>query len=397
MATKAAAETQEPSIAICGHIAVDIIPEFPHAATAAIGSLLTPGNLVEVGAAAIATGGAVSNTGVALHRLGANVKLIGKVGDDVFGEMTVSTLERIDQGLASGLIRANQEVSSYTLVISPPGTDRIFLHCPGANDTFTDEDVPYGALEGIEHFHFGYPPLMKRMIDDGGVRLERMLSRIKGMGISTSLDMALPGAGTVAYGLDWVRILEKALPHVDLFMPSLEEALLMTDQPAYEDLLRTFGKAELCERTPIATIRNLAERLLAFGCGTVVLKIGSSGLYARSRERELWAPCFKANLVGTTGAGDSTIAGYLYGMRRGLSLERTMTAAVAVGAFSVEAAEATAGIAAWDDVWSRVERGWERLSVPQDLEGWAWNGDEGIWHGPADCRTNKTTYGGLHT
>ncbi len=387
MATNAnPAAAKQPIIAVCGHIAVDIIPAFPSAGKVSIGTLLSPGNLVEVGSAAIATGGAVSNTGVALHRLGAQVALIGKVGDDVFGEMTVRTLDRIDPALASRLIRARGEASSYTLVISPPETDRIFLHCPGVNDTFSDEDVPYGDLRDFGHFHFGYPPLMKRMIEEGGVRLERMLSRIKGMGISTSLDMALPGAGTGAYELDWPRILEKALPHVDLFMPSLEEALLMADKPVYEDLLRSFGKEELCGKAPVETIRSLAERLLGYGCGMVVLKLGSSGLYVRSAERELWAPCFRAEVVGTTGAGDSTIAGFLYGTRNGLPLERTMTAAVAVGAFSVEAADATEGIAAWDDIWSRVESGWERLSVPQNLEDWEWNEEDRIWHGPAERR-----------
>ena len=34
------------------------------------------------------------------------------------------------------------EDSSYTLVINPPGIDRIFIHCPGANDTFGAADIP---------------------------------------------------------------------------------------------------------------------------------------------------------------------------------------------------------------------------------------------------------------
>ena len=60
------------------------------------------------------------------------------------------------------------EVTSYTVVLNPPGIDRIFLHCPGANDTFTDEDVTDEVLGGASLFHFGYPPLMKQIWSDGG-------------------------------------------------------------------------------------------------------------------------------------------------------------------------------------------------------------------------------------
>ena len=46
--------------------------------------------------------------------------------------------------------------------------DRSFLHCPGANDTFGPEDIDVERLAGVSLFHFGYPPLMRRMYSDGG-------------------------------------------------------------------------------------------------------------------------------------------------------------------------------------------------------------------------------------
>ena len=61
--------------------------------------------------------------------------------------------------------------------------------------------------------------------------------------------------------------------------------------------------------------------------------------------RELWVPCFIPDtLVGTTGAGDATIAGFLTALLRGVSPERALTIASAVGACNVEAADALSGV-----------------------------------------------------
>ena len=49
------------------------------------------------------------------------------------------------------------------------GVDRVFLHDPGANDTFCAGDITEEMLDGIDHFHFGYPPLMKKCMS----RMER--------------------------------------------------------------------------------------------------------------------------------------------------------------------------------------------------------------------------------
>ncbi|MEX1029034.1 MAG: carbohydrate kinase family protein [Paenibacillaceae bacterium] len=394
-------------IAVCGHIAIDIIPELQ---TKETDFRLTPGSLIEVGGAMLAAGGAVSNTGIALHRLGANVQLMGKVGDDLWGDVTIRLLQTVHTDLIHGIVRAKGELSSYTLVLNPPDTDRIFLHCPGTNDTFREDDISYEGLQDVHHFHFGYPPLMKQMYADGGVQLCRMLERITGMGLTTSLDMAMPGAGTLAYEADWPDILKRVLPHVTLFMPSLEELMLMARKCQYEAMIRDSDSeaGDRCERISVDMIRELAEFALGLGCEMVVIKLGVSGLYLRSSEacpqaassgddpwdmqwkgRELWAPCFQTVAVGTTGAGDCTIAGFLHGWLNKLSPEEVMTGAVAVGACSVESADATGGIVPWETVWRRVRSGWERLPVKQVLTGWRWDEDSALWHGPFDARESS--------
>ena len=60
---------------------------------------------------------------------------------------------------------------SGSVIISPPGMDRIFLHDPGANNTFGAEDVNYQLVTETALFHFGYPPLMRGFYSDNGAEL----------------------------------------------------------------------------------------------------------------------------------------------------------------------------------------------------------------------------------
>ena len=81
--------------------------------------------------------------------------------------------------LADGMLIAAGEHSSYTLIFSSPGVDRAFLHYPGPNDTFCAADVSDEALTGARIFHFGYPPLMRRMFLDAGSELATLFRRAR--------------------------------------------------------------------------------------------------------------------------------------------------------------------------------------------------------------------------
>lgn len=146
----------EKKIVAAGHICIDITPAIPPAGSRNIGDILSPGKLINVGAADIHTGGSVANTGLAMKLLSADVRLAGKIGCDAFGDMIYSIMD--GYGAAGGLIRKEGENTSYSVVISVPGIDRIFLHDPGANDTFSSGDISGGLLDGAALFHFGYPP-----------------------------------------------------------------------------------------------------------------------------------------------------------------------------------------------------------------------------------------------
>jgi len=316
-----------PEAIVAGHICLDIIPTFERPV------MIVPGKLFKIGPAVVSTGGAVSNTGIALQRLGVRTRLIGKVGDDIFGR-AIREIAGSD-----GMIVAKGETSSYTVVISPPGVDRAFLHCPGANDTFRAADVTDAALRGAKLFHFGYPPLMRRMYRDGGRELASLFRRVKRLGLTTSLDMVMVDPKSEAGRVDWPALLRRVLPYVDIFLPSLDEMQVM-----------------IGHRPPAA----IATQLRDWGAGIVGLKLGDKGLFVRWPDRERVAPCFKVNVVGTTGAGDATIAGFLAGLLRGLPPDDVMTMAVAVGACCCEAADATSGIRPWREVQRRIAGGWAR-------------------------------------
>jgi sugar/nucleoside kinase (ribokinase family) len=344
---------------------------------------MVPGGLAEIGPALLATGGTPSNTGRTLYRLGFRTCLIGKVGDDPFGKIILDLLREDDPALADHIVVAPGETSSYTIVISPPGTDRFFMHNAGANHTFGADEVPCDLLGEARLFHYGYPPYMKRMYSNDGAELVEMYRQAKTSGVITSLDMALPDPNGPSGQVNWRCVLKRCLPYVDIFLPSLDEAMFMLwpNQKPSDSLISDIG-----------------AELLEMGARIVVLKLGSRGLYLRTgpegapflessdwSNRELWAPCFRPEpLIGTTGSGDATIAGFLAGILRGQSVESALTSAVAVGACNVEAADALSGIRSWEATQARIASGWARSPVKINARGWAWDAACQLWIGPCE-------------
>lgn len=385
-----------------GHICVDILPAM-EAESAASESFLAPGRLVESGALAFTPGGSVSNTGVAFHRLGTSVLLVGRVGVDRIAALTREVLCEHDPALAEHLTVAEGEPSSYTIVISPPGIDRTFLHCPGPNNTFGPEDLPLGLLRQARVLHFGYPPLMRRMYADGGETLGALLSRARGCGCTTSLDLAMPDPARPSGRADWRAILALALPHVDLFVPSVEELLYMLDCAGYQHMQAQHGAAGMIDALSPERIDDLACQALGLGARAVLLKLGHRGVYLRSgstailgrgapreaadwSDRQLWAPAYSVAVRGTVGAGDATIAGLITALLRGQGPAQAANSAAAVGACNVEQADAASGLMTWEQTQARIMAGWARQ--PCGIEaapGWRHDAAADIWRGPNDA------------
>ena len=349
-----------------GHVCLDVTPVFPQGRTFEnVSDVLVPGKLIQMDPASVISGSSVSNTGLALKILGNDVTLMGKVGNDDFGQMLAQVFSRYGAG---GLLVDKDSATSYSVVLAVPGIDRMFLHCPGANDSFSNADIPDGPLEEAVLFHFGYPTLMKKMYENDGQELREMFR--------TAVD-----ASSEAGKQDWVKILGNALPYVDFFVPSFEEICFMLDRPLYERLVSE--RADMTADMDFdAEVKPLADKLMAMGCKTVLIKCGISGMYYRTAGKELltqtgerlgldaeaWADkegiqsCFKADTVlSGTGAGDTSIAAFLTAALNGEKIEDCVAIAAAEGACCVTAYDALSGLKSVEEIKKRIAAGWETM------------------------------------
>ena len=357
-------------IVIAGHLCLDLIPEIPEGFSS-LGAVLVPGTLTEVGRSVVATGGTVSNTGQSLHRLGEEVALVAKVGNDEFGGTVRHLLQQAGEGLDEGLIMDPMSHTSYTVVINPPGIDRAFLHSPGANHSFYSDDIHDAVLEDARLFHFGYPPLMRSIYENNGAELKKIFDRMQGRGILTSLDMVCVDPASEAGQVDWLAYLENVLPSTDIFLPSIDEILFMVDRAKYDQLVAEYGE-NLIQGVDANLVKKTASKLIDLGASVVVIKLGVHGLYMQTAESvpgqdDSWSnvsrfeATFCTDVVGTTGAGDSTIAGFLASYLRGVTPEQALVYALGVGSFCTEALDAVSGIPHWNELQARLDAGWEHL------------------------------------
>jgi sugar/nucleoside kinase (ribokinase family) len=190
---------------------------------------------------------------------------------------------------------------------------------------------------------------------------------------------------------------------VDIFLPSIEEILFMLRRETYNELDRAACGASILPLITPQLLSDLSQELLALGVKIAGLKLGERGFYLRTAgqsaiealgharpfnpaawaNQELWAPCFRVNVVGTNGAGDSTIAGFLSALLRGMSPQAALTAAVAVGACNVEAADTLSGVRRWDETLRRVASGWARHPLDPAAPGWGFDESQQLWVGEA--------------
>lgn len=372
---------ERKGIVAAGHICLDITPKFQNKKEEPIGKLLVPGHLLAMGAADVHVGGSVANTGLGLKILGADVSLMGKVGRDAFGELVRMQLAGYQAD--EGMIVSKGEDTSYSIVVAPPGTDRIFLHHSGANDSFSCEDLDYGLVEKAQLFHFGYPPLMRRMYEDQGEELTEMFRRVHAAGCATSLDMAAVDEDSPAGEADWREILERVLPYVDFFVPSVEELAYMTDRKRYEEWMERAGGEDVTRILRAEEdIRPLAEQLIEMGAKVVLIKCGAPGMYLASGNQEAvrqiggglgecmdgWKELrhFEASyrpeqVLSGTGAGDTSIAAFLYAVTKGYTWDRCLRLAAATGASCVEAYDALSGLRSFEELERKISGGWAKV------------------------------------
>ncbi|HDP97625.1 MAG TPA: carbohydrate kinase family protein [bacterium] len=386
---------------VAGHICLDIIPEIPATGAKSISDIFKPGKLIEVNSVKLSTGGPVSNTGIALTKLGMKVAFMARIGGDQFGEIVEGLLRQ--QDFISGVHKSEREHTSYTVAIAPPGIDRIFFHHPGANDHFDRHDLDVNIIGQSRIFHLGYPPIMAKCYQNEGDELVEIFAIAKKAGTVISLDMSLPDPDSESGRAPWRKILKRVLPCVDIFIPSIEEIFFMLDPDSYFQLKRqTDNGGDIIDEIPPEIYRRFAEKCLDFGAKMVLFKAAHRGNYLRTRSvdlekrlavklsswqnRELWCPGFSIDKIASaTGAGDSFIAGFLAAFLKGVKAEKALNIANCVGFQNLHELDAISGVRSWDETLALLNSGkLEKNLLPLREHGWQWKDDFGLWIGEMD-------------
>jgi sugar/nucleoside kinase (ribokinase family) len=392
---------------VAGHVCLDVIPRFHDTGAKTMGEIMVPGKLVNVAAATLSTGGPVSNTGLALIKLGVKVLLMGKVGDDLFGSAIRQRFAEWGPEAAGAMHVVSGEETSYTIVLAPPNIDRIFLHNPGANDTFCSADIDYDLVAKARLFHLGYPPLMRALYQHRGGELIGIYRRVKELGVTTSIDMSLPDPSSESGRVDWKAVLETLLPHVDIAPLSAEESMFMLDRPRFDELKRLAGQDEpLAAFTP-ADFVWIGRELLKLGARVVLVKCGRRGmlLFTDTVERiagmgaaapadprawanrGLWEEAFHVDRVASaTGSGDSSIAGFLSAFLRGCGPEQAIETGCCAGGQNVQVFDAISGIHTWDETQA-MTASWPKRRQQADGD-WSYCEAARVWRHFQDAKVH---------
>lgn len=269
-------------------------------------------------------GGCATNAGMALRKLGVEVAIIGKVGEDGLGDFVVSRLK--EAGLDTRAVRRSQtHNTSVTMVVVSETGERSFLHYIGANADLRLEDFELEGFAGAKILYIGGALVLPGL---DGVPMAALLRRARDLGFMTFLDPVWDASGR------WMSVLAQSLPHTDVFLPSIEEARQLT------------GKQEP---------ESIARALLDCGVGIVALKMGEKGCFVTNGDESYRVPALAVKAVDTTGAGDCFAAGFLAATLRRWPLHEVARFANAAGAACVTAVGASTGVKSFQETLALME------------------------------------------
>ena len=265
-------------------------------------------------------GGCALNTGIACTKLGMDVGVMCKVGQDGFGDFLENELRKHGVG-TEGVVRDADASTSFTFVMVSSDGERRFLHTLGANASFTIDDVDMRLVRQAKMVHVAGTFLMPAM---DGEPTAQLLRKARAAGAVTSLDTAFNDRVS-----EWLATIEPCVPHLDYFIPSIEEAEKIT------------GKSDCLD---------IGSFLIERGCRNVVLKLGREGCFAIIAGKEHHVPIYEVETVDTSGAGDCFVAGFLRAVHQGWPAEDALRFGNAVAAHCVQAIGCTAGVKPLDEV-----------------------------------------------
>lgn len=294
------------------------------------------GLLMPVNSITMHNGGNAMTAAINLQKLGVESTLVGKVGNDVFGDFLIKRLREENVNPDGIKIDSNVQTSTSVLMIEEGTGERSFFHCVGSNGAFVIDDIDFNVIEKNDIVFVTGTYLLKQF--DGQQTVE-FLKKCKEMGKITALDVCWDASGR------WGELINDAMPYIDIFLPSIDEAKMIARS---DDLDK------------------MADFFFEKGIGSLVIKCGSKGCYCcESKTSEaIMLPCYKVeNAVDTTGAGDSFCSGFLSALARGKDFLTCAKIGNAVGAHCVMAKGATSGIKPYNEIIKfMIERGENNVS-----------------------------------
>ncbi len=234
-----------------------------------------------------ATGGSAGNTILALANLGMNPGFVGKVGHDDYAGFFRSNC--IQHGIEAQLLECDLPSGVASTFISPDG-ERTFGTCLGAAATLKAEDLSAEMFAGYSYLYIeGY------LVQDHEM-IQRAMELGKQAGLKICLDLA--SYNIVAGDLEFITSLVDQ--YVDIVFANEEEAHAFTGKDADEAL-----------------------DVIAQRCEMAVVKLGAKGAVVKRGNETVSVMSMKVEkVIDTTGAGDYFAAGFLYGLMKGVTLEK---------------------------------------------------------------------------
>jgi sugar/nucleoside kinase (ribokinase family) len=234
---------------------------------------------------AIRIGGSGAITAHNLAALGSKVGFITALAGDQFGGICRAELSAAGVDLSCCAEPAEAR-TGVTVHLQHTELRHMFTYAGSIFDLcFDDLDLDYLCSSPSYY--------LQRAITS---RIPELFASLKAAGLTISLDPNDDPADT------WDRCILDALPFVDVLIPNEREACLIAAQP---DLHRAIAK--LREIVPL-----------------LIIKRGSKGASAYTRDEQWHAPAESVQIVDAVGAGDSFNAGFLHAWVRGCNVQSSL-------------------------------------------------------------------------
>ncbi len=265
-------------------------------------------------------GGIVSNTGLALAKLGLSTRAMSIIGDDLWGRSVCNFFQSGGLDTDAIVVEPGAHTATSIVLVDETG-ERSFLFAPGISPAL-DLSLAISATRGMSSGSWivlGYFSLFSQFDS----QLPIALSKMQSLGFKMALDCAGSGNSDTE--------LESILPHLDCYFPSFGEAQNQTRQTDPRKIIETY--------------RSLGASEL------VGVKLGKRGAMLSPTPKEyLSVDCLTPPqpIVDSTGAGDAFYAGLIAGLSRNLNIEQAARLATAAGAWCCTGFGGSAGVQNWD-------------------------------------------------